>query len=319
MIVIGHQSILNFFKQAIKASKLSHSYLFYGPANVGKFTTALWLAKILQCQESSPDAFCNQCVNCRHVDKSIHPDIYSIKKKEDKQAITIFQIRELQKKLQTTSFHNNKKIAIIKNAESLNLEAANCLLKTLEEPSAKSLLILTVQNKVRLPLTILSRCQIINFSLLNKQEIAESQSHSPDYGVMGGFLKDYQSLGRPGLLEQEQLSEFENYEDLFFKILQEPVYKSFGFLEEKLTQAKWQDLFYIFKILLRDLLLYGLDSQEKIVLQRYLSQYSRLSSSYKSDRLISLLSKIQETEDLIKQNVHPKLAWENLILNFKMG
>jgi len=161
--IIGHDRVTDFFEKAVESGKLSHAYCFVGPSLVGKKAVAEFLArKMLKVNNlnASPD----------FAKVEIEFDEKTEKTKKD---ITISQIRELREKLSRSSYSGGYKIAIIDEAEKMNLEAANALLKTLEEPKSKTLLFLITNNEKELPRTILSRTQLINFSIVNKKIIQE--------------------------------------------------------------------------------------------------------------------------------------------------
>jgi DNA polymerase-3 subunit delta' len=160
--IIGHKNITSFLEKSLKNDEVSHAYLFYGPAHLGKKTTAeIFAEKILG----------RSIVN--------HPDVYSVvrelNEKEERlnKNISVAQIRELERKLSLSSFLNSYKIGIIEEAEAMNDEAANSLLKTLEEPTPKTVIILLSTSAAALPATIVSRCQTIKFLPVANEKIYE--------------------------------------------------------------------------------------------------------------------------------------------------
>ncbi len=119
---------------------------------------ALWAARLVLC-EHPERAPCGQCRACRRVLARAHPDLSFLGLEEDSKQIRIEQVRELSAELALTSHGGGYKVAIVTPADALNRFAANALLKTLEEPPARTLLILVVTQPSRLPATVLSRCQ----------------------------------------------------------------------------------------------------------------------------------------------------------------
>jgi DNA polymerase-3 subunit delta' len=148
---------------AIRDHTLPHAYLFLGPAGVGKRTTALALAKALNCPVQQAEA-CNRCSTCQRIERSLHPDVHLVEPQG--QAIKIDQIRHLQSLLSLHAYEGGTKVAILDDASRLTKEAANALLKVLEEPPALTLLILVCQHLGELPATVLSRTQMLRFGLL---------------------------------------------------------------------------------------------------------------------------------------------------------
>lgn len=152
--VAGHQRQLKFLENVLAEDHLAHGYLFAGPEGVGKRTIALELSAELLNTEIKENFF--------------HPDFFEI---DGKDGIKIEQIRELTYKLSLRPYSAKYKVAIIDHAEEMTLEAANALLKSLEEPKSYTVIILITSNPNKLPKTILSRVQKINFGLVPGQEI----------------------------------------------------------------------------------------------------------------------------------------------------
>ncbi len=143
-------------------NRLAHAYLFVGQPRTGKIATALSLAKFFNCENPLKDTFCDQCPSCVKVNSSNHPDIHFVEAQES-DTIKIEQIRELISQIQLRPLLGKKKIFIIRHVENLTLEGANAFLKTLEEPSVNSLLLLTTSVLENNLDTIRSRCHVIFF------------------------------------------------------------------------------------------------------------------------------------------------------------
>ena len=167
--IVGHEQIITQLRHAIQSSRIAGAYLFVGPAGVGKETVAVHFAKSINCLEPGENP-CGACISCRKTDAGNHPDLQIVG--PSGAWIRIDQIRELQKRIVFRPLEGVRKIAILREAERMNLEAANCLLKTLEEPPAESVLILLTANLDALLPTIRSRCQIIKFNPLPPNELA---------------------------------------------------------------------------------------------------------------------------------------------------
>ncbi len=154
----GHSRAITLLQQSLRDGQLSHAYLLVGPAHVGKFTLARNLAQAVNCKSGDPP--CQECTPCRRIAASKHSDIHivdlvSVEKKE----IGIRQVAEMQTAAHLPPFEGKYKVFIFDRAEMLSHEAANSLLKTLEEPPPNVLIILlTARESAMLP-TIASRCQ----------------------------------------------------------------------------------------------------------------------------------------------------------------
>ncbi len=173
--IIGHQSILRVLEHALQ--KPAHGYLFSGPRSVGKTTVAERLAAGLlgvsriEYRESSmkidpsgsiPDTFL-----------SSHPDFIRLQREEGAKEIVVKQVRELLGRMQLTSARGGYKVALIEQAERLNEESANALLKAVEEPSLKTVYIFVTEQPDRLPATLRSRLTKIEFARVPMKEIEE--------------------------------------------------------------------------------------------------------------------------------------------------
>ena len=167
--IVGHEQIITQLHRAIQSNRIAGAYLFAGATGVGKEAIAIHFAKSINCLESGDNA-CGTCISCRKTDVGNHPDTQVVS--PSGAWIRIDQIRELQKRIVYRPLEGVRKIVILREAERMNLEAANCLLKTLEEPPAESVLILLTANLDALLPTIRSRCQIIKFNPLPPNELA---------------------------------------------------------------------------------------------------------------------------------------------------
>lgn len=155
------------FKQLshrIEANKLHHALLIQGPSGLGKSSFALQLAQLLLCKNKQGDKVCGQCQSCLLNAATTHPDLHVVE--SDKQ-IGVDQIREAIKKLVSSAHLSGAKVLIIYHAHTMTESSANALLKTLEEPTENTFLLLTTDKPERILPTIKSRCEKLALPLPN--------------------------------------------------------------------------------------------------------------------------------------------------------
>ncbi len=168
--VRGHGRQIRILKAMLASGQVPHAFLFTGIAGIGKHLAASGLVKALNCLTSSDD-FCGECLQCRKIDNQTHPDVQLVEPLPDKKDLIIDQIRTLQQDLVFKPLEGKKKAVIINQAEKMNPSAANCLLKTLEEPPEDTVIILLAQAVSDMLPTVLSRCQRIHFTPLSDEDM----------------------------------------------------------------------------------------------------------------------------------------------------
>jgi len=166
----GQEGCVDILANSLLQDRIAHAWIFLGPDSCGKKKTAIEFAKLINCLDPEDDS-CQSCTSCIKIDKQIHPDLFVISKEEGESQISIKTIRKLQRDLSLKPFEAKYKIAIIADAQEMTEEAANSILKMLEEPDSRTLFILTTSNLKALPDTIASRCQIIRFKPLSKEDV----------------------------------------------------------------------------------------------------------------------------------------------------
>ena len=152
--------------------KIPHAYLFTGIPGVGKTSTAMALAMALNCNKPVEGEGCTRCIACRQVRSGNSPDFLIIARRPDKKNILIEQIQEFNRKLGFAPF-GRYRVSVVQEAETMTAEAANCLLKTLEEPPAGNIIILNAVEPLELLPTIVSRCQRVPFQPLPLQDMSK--------------------------------------------------------------------------------------------------------------------------------------------------
>jgi DNA polymerase III subunit delta' len=170
-----HSAALAQLRGAWKAERLPHAILVQGADGLGTESFAAWLSAAVLCEKSVDGALdvCGSCASCALIKAGSHPDLYWIAPEEDKTQLSVDQVRAACEKLSKTSFRQGYKVAIIEPAHQMTPGAANSVLKTLEEPSNGSLLMLLTSRPSGLLPTVRSRCQKLT---INRPSTAESMA-----------------------------------------------------------------------------------------------------------------------------------------------
>ena len=204
--LLGHDKPKVLLREAVAKNKMGHAYLFRGPDGVGKKRTALTLAAYINCKSPLDGDSCGRCTTCRKYFSGNHPDLILVE--PDGAAIKIGQIRELKHQLTFPPLEAKVRVIVLEDIHTMRREAANSLLKTLEEPAPGNLLILTADLAGNVLPTILSRCQIISFGSLDHKDMARVLMQENDMEESLAFTLAAVaegSLGRAKLLWQEGL------------------------------------------------------------------------------------------------------------------
>ena len=166
--ILGNSLVKQILKKALQKDKVPNSLLFCGPEGVGKEDMALELAKALNCEKKKADA-CGECESCRAINKGNFPDVMVIA--PEKSVIKIDQMRLVKQLAYLKPMRGKRRVFVVIEAEKMNEEAANSLLKILEEPPFFSHIILIAHNLYVILPTIKSRCQVLNFLPISKEDI----------------------------------------------------------------------------------------------------------------------------------------------------
>lgn len=168
---IGHRRVLDALKDRLERNRLAHAMLFCGPLGVGKSLAARWLAAAALCASDEPRP-CGHCSACLQVRSTAHPDLLLVERADGKKEIGVDLVRDLKRDIGLTAVSGRYKVAIIDEADRLSIASQNGMLKTLEEPPGRSLLLLVTASPGSLLPTVRSRCQTVLFAPLSAVEVA---------------------------------------------------------------------------------------------------------------------------------------------------
>lgn len=345
--LVGNDHVIEYLTKSIANKAIAGVYIFCGPAHLGKTTTAYRFAQIVLC-EGAPDRKdkmpCGKCHSCLKFNKRdgrpgggepageeaetiIHSDFYVLTKEKDKKNISIEQSREFIRKLGMSSFLNSYKIGVIKDAHLLSIEAANALLKTLEEPKNKVSVILITPDIHSLPTTIVSRSQIIKFNPVKADLIYDYLLKN--FKAPRSAAKNFSRLclGRPALAakffeDKDYLSAYLKKAEIFFGLISGSGNK-FEKIEELLggkragqdavraaeeTLAVWQGA-------ARDIILlnYGLDDLARNHILE--EELEKVKNKFSARNLLDLSEFLRQAEIYLRANVNPKTVLEQIAIN----
>lgn len=174
--LIGNAATTDYLKKIIAEEKFPHAVIFSGAEGVGKRFAAEICAAALLCDNPNDGKPCGECESCKLVAAKSHPDFYVVEAEATKTTrnIKIGQIREMQSETALRPINSARRVVIIDGAELMNNAAANCLLKTIEEPPSQTIFILLTASRSSLLMTIRSRCMTVQFDKLTAEEIRDA-------------------------------------------------------------------------------------------------------------------------------------------------
>jgi DNA polymerase-3 subunit delta' len=326
--VIGQGRAVSLLQQSLKAGKLAHAYLLVGPPHVGKMTLAVLLAQALNCEADEKP--CLVCDSCKKIAAGTHADVRVIgiapnEEEVEAKLIGIDQIKDMQHSASLPPFEGRHKVFIIDGAELLSTDAANCLLKTLEEPEVKvTFVLLTTNDRLVLP-TVVSRCQRLELPPLSiieaSRELAEKRgvaaerarllaglSHGCPGWAIAAAGDGYVLERRNGEIDQIISVIRADYEDRFDYAgrLAARFAQNRGEIYE--TLDRWRDYW-------RDILLIKLGRPEAVVNIDRQNELTRMAAGYRLAQIKESIEGIGRTAEQLRQNANARLALEVLMLD----
>jgi len=350
--IIGQKKAISILERTIRADRVPHALLFHGPAGVGKEAVALELAKALFCQQD--EIYCDHCHDCKRVAQLSHPDLKLIfpapkqPKVEDLQFINssliknpyyrarlwanpfimIDTIRNLKKTVSMTSYENKGRVIIILDAHRMTTEAANSLLKILEEPLGKlTLVLVSSQANLLLP-TIVSRCQKIRFDPLHWQDIEQALIEREKVSAGTAAIVARMSFGsyrRALELLDEDVDQKQNLMIDMLRIVLRSDLDILKLVEQLVNQQDRKtikDLIGLMLLWFRDAMVMELlrnesDYQEKIINIDRLDTLKKFVTGLESIEYDRVIPKIETAIGLIDRNVFINVVLLQLLFDLK--
>jgi DNA polymerase-3 subunit delta' len=336
--IIGQEKALNILKGCINKERIPHAIFFAGDEGIGKKLTAINFAKTLNCTGTSAgtDTFafdgeeetagqdtvftdaCDKCSSCIKIDKGTHPDVFILSPEGDGGQITVSAIRQLEESLSYKPFEGEWKIAIIDNADRLNSSASNAFLKTLEEPSQKSVLILISSRPDMILATIHSRCQKINFSPLPIDTMSDLlQEKYAEFDHEQASLLSTLSGGRLGYALNENLVAQRDWSfDIFNQMLGSP---EDNMWEDRHAMEEW---FEWGQLHLRDIAVFKATGREDLIINRdRMDEIKNISQGSTLKDILKLSREFYTIKERLHFNLNKQLTFNytSILLKEMLG
>ena len=318
--------VLKMLKNSIEKGRVSHAYLFEGMRGTGKKAVGLVLAKSLFCLEPINGYVpCESCTNCKRIDSGNHPDFHIVE--PDGLSIKKQQIHKLQQEFSKTGVESKQKIYMIVSADRMTVNAANSLLKFLEEPNQQTVaLLLTEQGQQILP-TILSRCQIITFRpLLAKNFIKQlTTTHGVDKNIAPLLAQLTNNIEEAlQLNDDEWFAQAQKIVVKLYEVLKKNSLEAMVSLQENwFSHFKEKDQFDrgldLLLLIYKDLLYIQLGRQDQVVYPNETSRLEQNALLTPGGRLAEQMTAILDAKRKLHANMNPQLLMEQLVLKLQEG
>ena len=313
--------VVQLLENSLKKDRLSHAYLFEGERGTRKFETALYFAQMLLC--TSEDAKpCLECKNCKRISHGTHPNVYVIK--PEKNIIKKKQIQDLQVEFSKTSIEPGPKIYIIKDIETIHVNAANSLLKFLEEPYPNIHAILTTSNINRILPTIISRSQVVQFQSLNpeivKLDMIEAGFPDETASIISELTNSIETAMEIANNEY-YLSLIDNVKEMYriINTKEQSLIIYFNEYNSIIYQEKELSILFLSLMIIyqKDVINYITGNMRNIVFRDELDTISGIVDHKPKNRLITELEHMLTLQSRLNNYINERLAYENLLLELE--
>jgi DNA polymerase-3 subunit delta' len=327
--VIGQNRVVSLLQRSLEKGAVSHAYLLTGPSHVGKTSLATNLAQALNCDAAAPP--CGECAACRKIDSGKHADVQIIgltangNSGKPRKEIGIEQIREMEHSASLPPFEGKYKVFIIERAELLSIEAANCLLKTLEEPTGNVIFTLLATNERLLPATVISRCQRLELSPVPTAEIETALNERWSVEPQKAKLLARLCHGCPGwaisaATDDSLLQQRADRLDELLDIIDADCEERFACANQMATRfsqsrSSVQEVLDLWLDYWRDLLLIRVGSGDIITNVDHSDTLNEMAVGYNLAKIKTFINGIQAAKEQLGLNANPRLALEVLMLS----
>jgi DNA polymerase-3 subunit delta' len=313
--IVGHTDIIKILKNMVAGDKVPHALLFAGPKGIGKMTVARVLAAGLLC--SGSERPCGKCPACEKIARDAHPDMVVVA--SDGASLKIDQVRELQHEIALAPYEGVRRIFILEEAERMTVQAANSLLKILEEPPAGAVLILTAAASSALLPTIISRCRVFNFRTLPFDVVTNllvEQGADREQAVVAARLGGG-SVGKAlALLAPDGFIMRDKALEILEAMTNE---RSEAGLElaasvEKLDGTEIVDLFGNLSLILRDIIILSFGQEGLVFNLDCVPKLQKIMLNWNTNSLSQAIRYIKEAQRALETNANLRLTCEALFI-----
>ena len=331
--LIGHGWAVDLLGRHIASDQVRHAYLITGPDGVGKRTLAMRFAQALNCTDpAKPGETCGQCRSCQFIQRKQFPDLHIVEAEDVGGILKVEQIRELQHQLALSPYEGKRRVALLLRFHEANANAANALLKTLEEPASKVVILLTAQSKETLLPTIPSRCEVLPLRNVSRDQIEKALIGRGEGNESAALLARL-AAGRPGWAfryasNPDLLNERTEYLEDLLNILQTGRLERFKHVE-RVTQA-WErerkrgaehprlraiGVLEHWVSFWRDAMMHAYDATAEQRNVDRTEDIQMLVSALSPGKISESLCKIEQLKRDLQKNANVRLAIENLMLD----
>jgi len=317
--ILGQERAVSLLKRAIEIDRLPHALLFTGPKGVGRFLTAIAVAKALNCLNRVNGDCCDRCPACGKIAKNIHPDVHLVA--PEGATVKIDQIRTLTREAPLTPYEGRGKVFILDQAETMTEQAQNALLKTLEEPPRATFLILIAPEASALLPPIASRCSQIRFAPLPEGAVAtrlrEQGCEEGEATLLASLAGG--SLGRAQELRKSPLAEVWDLVGQVFALPPGRTVPVLELTEQVLRQKETVPLFLeALLVWCRDLMVSKVTGHQELLVYRNREAALRGQSKGLALRqLLAMYRTVKQTLDGLGRYANPRLSLEVMFFTLR--
>ncbi|HKG20255.1 MAG TPA: DNA polymerase III subunit delta' [Blastocatellia bacterium] len=319
--LVGNERIKTLLKRAVAEGRIGQGLIMAGPPGVGKRQFAVALAQALNCERPAQGDACGECVPCRRVASGEHTDVETIS--PDGQFIKIDQMREMARQAQYRPYESRRRVYILDDADRLREQAANSILKTLEEPPETTMLVLVTSKPYTLLETIRSRCQMLSFGALSTPELeaylkANYKRPAEETRMLARLARG--SIGRAleidlGQYKERRKTMMELVEALGLSRDTIRLMNAAEYLGRKLERDEFEVHLDVLLVLLSDLFHLKLgEPPDSLTNADAADRLSRIAEAVTLDEIIDWAGRVEAALQSLARNVNRHLAMETMLL-----